>query len=72
MLLKNQKSVRRRYYKIKMQGDKGKEKSGSKPFRFFRWCSDCGKKFNPIGKNQTLCFECRHKPSHMGGWKTQT
>ena len=29
--------------------------------RFFRYCESCGRKFNPEGRWQKLCLECRMK-----------
>jgi len=28
---------------------------------FFRWCDICGKRFDPEGKRQKLCKDCRFK-----------
>ena len=35
--------------------------SKRKKYNFFKYCEDCGERFNPTGKQSIYCFECYKK-----------
>jgi len=43
------------------------KKESTERFVFFRYCSECGKKYSPVGKWSRLCDKCREKAQSK--WK---